>query len=44
LGLKEHLQWLKLTTDDTGKRQREEAEAVKGKVTDAAEMERGLEK
>lgn len=35
---------MKLTTDDTEKRQREEAEALKDKVAHAAELERGLEK
>ena len=35
---------MKLTTDDTGKRQREEGEALKDKVAHAAESERGLEK
>lgn len=35
---------MKLTTDGTGKREQEEAEALKDKVAHAAELERGLEK
>lgn len=35
---------MKLTTGDTGKRQREEAEALKDKVAHAAELERGWRK
>lgn len=35
---------MNIATDDTGNKQQEEAEALKDKVADAAELERGMGK